>query len=211
MYWQYFPDPAAPGTTSDIVLSPTFSTYGWRWLAVQLLPVNATDSFATGGPNGTISVISATYGGNCGAPAGDETAQVAAICNGADACTYRVCVCGDNTCGAGDPPCIPDPAANCAKDFTVLWRCTADAPTFNRSASLPAEANNNALVLGCGPPPPPPVLPNVTAASGMFVRASVTTVGTWSSSNEWVNAIHAITLQAIEANLQSVLTGKCGM
>jgi alpha-L-rhamnosidase len=38
------------------------------------------------------------------------------------------------------------------------------------------------------------------------VRSSVARVGTWSSSNAWVNRIHNITVEAIEANLQSVLT-----
>jgi len=94
--WQYFSDPAH--YMQNITLSPTFSTYGWRWLAVQLsLMDNSTHQ-------------------------------------------------------------------------------------------------------------PDPITPTIGSARGLFVRASAPTVGTWTSSNMWVNRIHNITLEAIAANLQSVLT-----
>ena len=179
-YWQHTTN--ASGGAADVTLAPHFFTYGWRWLAVQVLPPPLT---AAADDNGTITILQATYGGNCGAAAGDETAAVAAWC-GAGArpnCTFRVCVCGDNLCGAGDPPCLPDPAQNCAKEFEVTWRCTLDAPGSSRSLVLPAEADNAAAQLGCGPPPPPPPEPNVTGAAGYFVRAAAPAVGSWTCSN----------------------------
>jgi hypothetical protein len=109
------------------------------------------------GPNGTISVLEATYGLNCNASLkGDMSASVGVYCNGTDPCTFQVCNCENNQCGPGAPRCVQDPAENCAKDFSVTWRCTADAPGFNRSAFIAAPADNNAAALYCGPPPPPP-------------------------------------------------------
>lgn len=218
MYWQAHTLPGPPGARFNVTVAPSFSTYGWRWLEVEVLPSAAAagaTSHAVGaaaapappsGPsnNGTLTVVSATYGGSCNAGlAGDVTPAVASFCNGDAACPFRVCVCGDNSCPPGAPPCLPDPAQNCAKDFSATWRCTADAPGVNRSVYLPAEADNHVALLTCGPPP---ALPSVVSATGHFVRASARTVGTWASSNAWVNRIHAITLEAIAANLQSVLT-----
>lgn len=50
------------------------------------------------------------------------------------------------------------------------------------------------------------MLPNVTEAQGHFTRSSVQRVSNWTSSNEWVNRIHNITVEAVASNLQSVLT-----
>ena len=210
MYWQAFV--AQGNASSDVVVRPTFSTYGWRWLAVQVLPplpsALSPRAHAGGDDNGTITVLEATYGADCKTGlGGDETAAVAAWCgDNASSCTYTVCVCGDNPCGPRTPPCVTDPAQNCAKDFSVVWRCTLDPPGSNRSAYLPAEANGEALTINCLPPPPPPPEPNVTAVTGFFTRASAQRVGNFSCSNEWVNRIHNITAEAIAANLQSVLT-----
>jgi len=76
-------------------------------------------------------------------------------------------------------------------------------------AYLPPEAAGKSVNLSCNPPPPPfnpPSPPVLLGAQGHFMRASVPTVGHWSSDNTWVNSIHEITLQAVKANLQSVLT-----
>jgi hypothetical protein len=109
------------------------------------------------GPNGTISVLEASYGVNCNAALkGDMTASVGAFCNGTDPCSFQVCNCDNNQCAPGAPPCVQDPAQGCAKDFSVTWRCTADAPGYNRSAFIAAPADNDAAALYCGPPPPPP-------------------------------------------------------
>ena len=211
MYWQAHTPTVPVGALFNVTLQPTFSMYGWRWLEVEILSA-AADAARTpgGGSNGTVLVSTATYGSNCNAGlTGDATAAVAAPCNGLSTCSFQVCTCGDNTCDGshGPPPCLPDPAQGCAKDFSVTWRCSVDAPEWpNRSAYLPAEADNGIVLLGCGPPPPPPALPQVTSAEGIFVRASARRVGSWVSSNAWVNRIHNITLEAIEANLQSVLT-----
>jgi len=213
MYWQFFPSAYSVPTTINITISPTFSIYGWRWLAVELIDPqsNEINADTKSMDNDTVTVLQASYGLVCNPDlAGDVTQAVATFCNTLSSCTFTVCVCGDNTCGAGTPPCIQDPAQNCAKDFTATWRCTNDPAGFNRTRYLPAEADNHELLLDCGAPPPPPPLPPpsplIAAATGHFVRASAPVAGTWKSSNEWVNRIHNITVEAIASNLQSVLT-----
>jgi hypothetical protein len=151
-------------------------------------------------------VISATWGANCNpAAAGDLTANVQAACAGKPWCDFTVC--------AGAPPCIPDPAPGCAKSFSASYRCSEDpAASPPRAAALPAEAAYGPPArLSCAafpppPPPPPPAAPAISAAAGFFTRARVPRVGSWASSSAWVNRIHNITVEAIEANLQHVLT-----
>ena len=105
--------------------------------------------------NGTISVLSATYGGNCNNRLeGGMTAEVSNWCNGNETCTYTICICGWDTCSADLPPCVADPATSCAKDFRVSWRCSADAPGYNRSLYIAAEADLSPAAISCGPPPP---------------------------------------------------------
>lgn len=208
-YWNVFPNNT--GSATNITLAPFFWWYGWRWIFVELIPSpppsTAASKLSSSAPS--INVTSAVFGQNC-ATQGDETAAVESWCGGKSKCTYDVCVCGDNTCGAGAPPCIPDPAQNCAKSFAVFWAC-GDGRDF--SCFLPAEADDHSLDLTCGPTPPscapvpiPPSGATIVSALGHFTRSSVTRVGTWSSANEWVNRIHGITVEAIEANLQTVLT-----
>jgi hypothetical protein len=108
----------------------------------------------TVGANGTISLLNATYDGNCNAwLAGDVTAAVAAACNGKESCAYQLCICGYDHCTEALNPCVPDPAQTCAKDFSVRWHCSGEAPGVDRSAYMPAEADLSVLNLTCGPPP----------------------------------------------------------
>jgi hypothetical protein len=74
-----------------------------------------------------VRLVSATYGGNCGAPAGNVSAVVAAACNGKSTCPYVV-----------DWTVIGDPAYGCGKDFVVQWRCAGSAKTA--TVRLPGEA-----------------------------------------------------------------------
>jgi hypothetical protein len=194
MYWQTFVS-RENNATAVAIVKPTFSTYGWRWLAVQILPPGPAGGASQ--DNGTITIVSASYGVNCDAAAfGDATSAVSAWCgSNSTNCTFQVCVCGDNTCGPDAPPCINDPAPGCAKDFAVSWRCTLDPPGLNRTASLPAEADNGVVALNCLPPPPAPFVPTIVAATGYFTRSSVQRIGNWTSGNAWVNRIHNITVE----------------
>jgi hypothetical protein len=126
-------------------------------------------SVLASGANATLTVLSALYGANCDAsPVGDVTPAVGAFCDGTPSCSYSLCICGyDKNCSAA-PPCVPDPAPACAKDFRVTWRCSTDADGVNRSAALPAEADLSTITLGCGPPPSVFTPRNVTVAAFVY-------------------------------------------
>jgi hypothetical protein len=75
---------------------------------------------------GSIRIVSATYGGNCGAIKGNVTSRVAAACDGSGSCEYVV-----------DYLLIGDPAPDCGKDFNVVYECRDGQPLV---AVLPPEA-----------------------------------------------------------------------
>jgi hypothetical protein len=90
-----------------------------------------------------ISVVSATYGANCGAPAGNATAPVRAACDGQSACTYRI-----------DVRELGDPMTGCAKNFAVTFRCSGEEPI--RTTGVQPEAGLGTLLsLGCRGTAPP--------------------------------------------------------
>jgi len=99
----------------------------------------ATDLNQILGPLGLgrrIEVVSATYGQNCGAPAGNVTSHVAQACSGATSkCDYRIDV---NTLG--------DPKRGCAKAFEVQYQCTGGA---TQTVSAPPEADTKTVTLQC--------------------------------------------------------------
>lgn len=72
-----------------------------------------------------IMISQATYGGNCGAPAGNQTGTLQAACGGQQQCNYTV-----------DYTVIGDPEPGCAKTYDVTYFC---GPT-SKSLTLPAEA-----------------------------------------------------------------------
>lgn len=93
----------------------------------------------TRGSVAELSVDSATYGGNCGAPQGNATHEVILSCNGKEHCKYSIEV---NRLG--------DPIARCAKDFSVSYVCLPETAIFHKS--VPAEAGFGSIVdLNCGP------------------------------------------------------------
>jgi hypothetical protein len=61
---------------------------------------------------GPITVISGTYGGNCGAGYGNATNHLRAVCDGRPVCDYII-----------DVRTIGDPAPECAKDYVAEWQC----------------------------------------------------------------------------------------
>jgi peptidoglycan/LPS O-acetylase OafA/YrhL len=95
-------------------------------------PASAAASSARG-----IGILSATYGGNCGAPAGNATEAVASACGGTASCNYAV-----------DVNKLGDPAPRCAKSFFVKFRCGGDSAT--RSTAVRGEAGLGSLIhLAC--------------------------------------------------------------
>jgi len=84
-----------------------------------------------------IDILSATYGGNCGAASGNATTDVQATCAGKSSCTYSV-----------DVSRLGDPASGCQKDFATTYQCAGKPDSLTRQ--LPPEAGfGGALELAC--------------------------------------------------------------
>lgn len=92
---------------------------------------NGSDSY-----DSSISIISATYGANCGVHSGYGSVDVRQACNGRQNCSYYI-----------DHRKIGDPAYGCRKDFQVTYSCGPGAP--QRSASQPGEASGTSVSLNC--------------------------------------------------------------
>jgi len=83
-------------------------------------------------------VVSATYGGNCTAPAGNVTDDLKAKCEGKNVCEYVI-----------DYRLLGDPKKGCAKDYQAKWTCAGSSEVHD--ASVPPEAGTLKVVrLACG-------------------------------------------------------------
>jgi hypothetical protein len=86
----------------------------------------------------TIGVLDATYGASCGAPTGNVTADLVAMCGGLSSCSYTV-----------DYHRLGDPAPNCWKNYSARWQCGLDPTIY--SVAAPGEAGFGSVVtLSCG-------------------------------------------------------------
>jgi hypothetical protein len=105
-------------------------------ICVAAVILLTTAIFACASFAGEIAVRSATYGPNCGAPAGNATDEVQSVCGGKESCDYDV-----------EVSKLGDPAGGCAKDFTVEYVCSADSAA--KTTEVPNEANGNTARLSC--------------------------------------------------------------
>lgn len=86
---------------------------------------------------GAITVLNATYGGNCGQSTGNVTWDVAPTCTGFGSCRYDI-----RTAFLGDP------AHGCDKEFFVNYTCS-NHPTRVRQEFASREANGKTVTLTC--------------------------------------------------------------
>jgi peptidoglycan/LPS O-acetylase OafA/YrhL len=115
---------AVPILTAPFVLAITIAAAG------KFVPSQSVEP---------IHVLSATYGGNCGAPAGNATREIVANCEGNLFCVYQI-----------DADVLGDPKNGCAKDFTAEFECGAGQ---RLTARVPSEAGfGNLLRLNCPAP-----------------------------------------------------------
>jgi hypothetical protein len=97
-----------------------------------------------------VQILSATYGGSCGAPRGNATKDLANRCNGREDCDYVV-----------DVDRLGDPAPRCGKDFQVEYSCAPDTALLLKQ--LPAEAGlKGHLQVNCTPETKQAVTPTPT-------------------------------------------------
>lgn len=127
-------------TAAGYAPAPTPSP-GWVNYRVELLQEGLTAV----GP-GQLSIVSGTYGGNCGVARGNKTLALTAACGGKRTCAYRV-----------DAAVLGDPAYGCGKNYVAEWRCGGQGPLYTATAEAEA-GRGSVLTLDCVSPPPP-VLP----------------------------------------------------
>jgi hypothetical protein len=84
----------------------------------------------------SITIISGTYGRNCGAQYGNATRDLAQVCDGRAACEYAI-----------DVDIIGDPASGCPKDFIAEWQCGNNQR--RESVSVSPEATGKRIGLRC--------------------------------------------------------------
>jgi peptidoglycan/LPS O-acetylase OafA/YrhL len=129
--WQTGPRQRKPILAYAILATPGIAAA----LLLLATPPTATSAAVASG----VRVLSATYGENCNAQAGNATKALSTRCNGRDGCDYIV-----------DVNVLGDPAPRCAKNFTVEYECAPDHTQLTKH--LPAEAGlKSRLRLSCPP------------------------------------------------------------
>ncbi|WP_250479613.1 MULTISPECIES: hypothetical protein [unclassified Caballeronia] len=84
----------------------------------------------------TITVLSGTYGANCGAPAGNATGDFVRQCDGRDTCRY-----------VPDRMSIGYSAGSCKTDLQADWRC--NGTEIHTAMLSPQTGDDRTLVLTC--------------------------------------------------------------
>jgi hypothetical protein len=88
-------------------------------------------------PNGTIHVVGASWGENCGAPKKNATQWVKSACAGRRECDFVF-----------DWRLLGNPVSTCRKQFSIEWTCSENGRV--QTAVLPSDPPQNAIVpLSC--------------------------------------------------------------
>jgi hypothetical protein len=87
--------------------------------------------------SGIVNIVSATYGGNCGAGFDNVLSDVSNFCDGWGHCKYII---SERTIG--------DPARGCDKDFKATYSCSNN-PTFDIGVQAQKEANGRYVSFDC--------------------------------------------------------------
>ncbi|HXA85943.1 MAG TPA: hypothetical protein VNZ47_12750 [Candidatus Dormibacteraeota bacterium] len=124
----------------------------FRWYVIANMDVSASTgisnsilstqssiaTFTVGQPPQTgISVVSGTYGGNCGASHGNVTGALGSACNTLGHCDYIV-----------DYTILGDPAPGCAKDYVAEWTCNGQS-LVQRATASPEAGFRKTVTLVC--------------------------------------------------------------
>lgn len=132
---QLLPANATPRQTKlavGLLICPAIAAL--LFITVSHLALRSDDFLPAGG----LKIISATYGANCGAKAGNASLSVRNACHGKADCEYTV-----------DVNLLGDPAGGCAKSFFAEYVCDSGD---RRTSEVPAEAGfGGRLLLTCPP------------------------------------------------------------
>lgn len=115
-------------------MKPTDIALVGAWVAVAIGGLLVSSAVA-GANEASIAIVSGTYGGNCGAPRGNATHDLAQHCDGLRTCSYPLSV-------------IAAQSGGCRNDYLAEWRCGSH--DFH-NAALSAGSTGDRLVLSCEP------------------------------------------------------------
>ena len=106
---------AQEGANMNRPLVPIYSALSAVMLATATAAMSANEQpmqAPAAAQSSTVTIVSGTYGPNCGAPQGNLTADLALRCNGRDTCSYSL------------PGSIArDGRQACRGSFVAEWRC----------------------------------------------------------------------------------------
>jgi hypothetical protein len=121
--------------TSAYGRPPIKSFIGWSRGALAIAGVIGLAAGSAVEPR-VITIVSGTYGQNCGVPRGNATSDFARQCEGRVACNYEL-----------DRVLTGDPAVGCQKNFLAEWRCTRSE--FHIAMLSPEAGAGSVLMLNC--------------------------------------------------------------
>ena len=132
----YFPSSLGSGydvAGSSVTVSWQCGMYGTTYPVTAPAPF-ATHPVALSCPPG-VQIVSATYGGNCGASYGNQTTNLELACGGLPYCWYAI-----------DYLKIGDPVPGCGKTYDVQYTCSNNPARGVQTAHVDAEAGFNRLL-----------------------------------------------------------------
>jgi len=91
----------------------------------------------TSDPSRAIHVVAGTYGDNCRATHANDTARLAAACDGKVTCDYKV-----------DVKAIGDTAPSCEKDYVAEWKC-GESPAVKQAKHAGEAGYGSIVTLRC--------------------------------------------------------------
>lgn len=89
-------------------------------------------------PEGTIDIVEATYGRNCGAEPGNVTHRLAQACSARESCGYDV-----------DFLRTSSPPDGCAKDFRLQWRCSRAGQVHVQEVAPGTRKGEGSVTMDC--------------------------------------------------------------
>lgn len=84
-----------------------------------------------------IEVVTATFGGNCGATTNNAHSYVNSTCSAKTSCAYSV-----------DYRMVGNPAPSCSKTFEIQWRCNGKEPLMSKTIG-PGVNQADEILLSC--------------------------------------------------------------
>jgi rubredoxin len=133
---------SAPERTAGLAWPERHAVASWVFLSILTIIgfwgwAHSLTNAVAEPADGTINVVSASFGANCGAPKDNALQYVRSACSGKQQCVY-----------AFDGRELGNPAETCWKEFQVEWKCSQAGPIESR-VEPPEPAQGAPVSLTC--------------------------------------------------------------